>query len=196
MEKDQPLIVMLAGSNGAGKSSFFHRHLEGCALPFINADLIQFELTDGDVGGDPYRAAKIAEQRRQEMVADRRSFIFETVFSDAAGAKIEFLCRAQAEGFFISAHFICLGSPDLAVMRVAHRVARGGHPVAEDKIRERYERGLTNLKRFAPSADQLTLYDNSSAAEPHRPVAYLEKGAVLELADPIPAWAEALVRYL
>jgi predicted ABC-type ATPase len=81
----------LGGPNGAGKTTFFHSNLRGVGLRFINADDIAREL-----GISAYDAAEIADALRHELVRQRESFVFETVFSDPAGEKLAFLMDAVA----------------------------------------------------------------------------------------------------
>jgi predicted ABC-type ATPase len=59
----RPVIVAIAGSNGAGKTTFFHSHLREAGLRFVNADDIAREL---DVSA--YEAAEIADALRHELV--------------------------------------------------------------------------------------------------------------------------------
>ena len=84
--QDRPIIVAIAGSNGAGKTTFFHSHLADLGLPFVNSDELAAEL---DLG--PYEAAEAAAAVRKAMVARGESFAFETVFSDPIGEKVHFL---------------------------------------------------------------------------------------------------------
>lgn len=44
------------------------------------------------------------------------------------------------------------------------RVAKGGHNVPEEKIRERYTRSLAQLPWFLVHADEAWIFDNSGAA--------------------------------
>src|SRR6266478_6563547 len=90
----RPVIVALAGPNGAGKTTFFHAHLRAAGLRFVNADEIARELNIG-----AYEAAEIADALRRELVQQRESFVFETVFSDPAGEKLAFLAGAAASGY-------------------------------------------------------------------------------------------------
>jgi hypothetical protein len=89
----RPVIVAIAGPNGAGKTTFFHSHLRDAGLRFVNADDIAHELE-----ASPYEAAEIADALRRELVRQRESFVFETVFSDPAGAKVAFLKEAATAG--------------------------------------------------------------------------------------------------
>ena len=79
----RPIVVAVAGSNGAGKSTFYHAHLASAAWRYINADDIAAEL---DLGA--YEAADIAAAIRGELFEQGESLVFETVFSDPEGAKV------------------------------------------------------------------------------------------------------------
>lgn len=187
-----PLLILLAGPNGAGKSTFHERHLSAFAIPFINADLIALETFGNQDPENSILAARLAEARREEMLAEGRSFIFETVLSDPQGAKVAFLAKARSSGYFVDAHFIGIASPALSQARVIHRVSHGGHDVPDDKIAARYPRVMENLRRLIPVANRLTIYDNSEISRPHRPVACFEDGILVSLSAEIPPWLDFL----
>jgi predicted ABC-type ATPase len=79
----RPVIVAIAGPNGAGKTTFYHAHLQLAKLRFVNADVLARELRI-----EPYAAARLADGIRNELVRQRESFVFETVFSDPVGEKL------------------------------------------------------------------------------------------------------------
>ncbi len=99
----RPVMVAIAGPNGAGKTTFFHSHLREAGLRFINADDIAREL---DV--PIYEAADLADALRRELVRQRESFVFETVFSDPASVKMTFLTNAATAGYNVVLCFIGL----------------------------------------------------------------------------------------
>jgi len=92
---DEPILVFLAGSNGAGKSTFFRDFLQPLGLPFINADEIALLLRETAPATEAEdidrRAFEITEAIRNALLAGRVSFCTETVFSDTGGAKLDFL---------------------------------------------------------------------------------------------------------
>ena len=88
----RPIIVTLAGPNGAGKTTFYQAHLQRAGLRFINTDTIAHELSL-----DPYDAADVADRVRRELLTQRESFIFETVFSDPVADKLRFLKEASKD---------------------------------------------------------------------------------------------------
>lgn len=183
-----PLLILLAGPNGAGKSTFHDLHLANHGIPFINADRIALETFGNQDPQTSIPAARLAEAIRERMLTEGRSFIFETVLSDPQGAKIAFLAKARAAGYFVDAHFIGIASPALSQARVIHRVENGGHDVPDDKIASRYPRVMENLRRLVPVANRLTIYDNSETTRPHRPVACFTDGDLVCLSAEIPAW--------
>jgi predicted ABC-type ATPase len=87
----RPILIVLGGPNGAGKSTFYEANLARLHLHFINADVIAKELQI-----DAYAAAKLAASLREELLRQRESFIFETVFSDPAGDKLAFFCSSAS----------------------------------------------------------------------------------------------------
>ncbi len=125
----RPIVVAVAGPNGAGKTTFYAAHLERVGLRFVNADDLARELEV-----DAYEAAEVAKQLREVLVAQGESFVFETVFSDPVGDKLEFLRRASARGYTVVLCFIGLDSPELCDERVAMRVLQGGHDVPTEKL--------------------------------------------------------------
>src|SRR4029453_9727755 len=95
-----------------------------------------------------------------------------------------------------------LSSPELHIARVRARVARGGHDIPEEKIRERYDRSRINLIELMPRLTELRVFGNSSDADPHAGHApqpnlifHLAKGKILEMVElsKTPQWAKALV---
>jgi predicted ABC-type ATPase len=103
----RPIVVALAGSNGAGKSTFFQAHLADTGLRFVNADDLAAEL---DVG--PYEAATLAASLRGGLIGQRESFVFETVLSDPVSAKVSELVEASRNGMHVVMVFIRIDSPE------------------------------------------------------------------------------------
>ena len=55
-----------------------------------------------------------------------------------------------------------MNSPELALLRIAERVSKGGHNIPEPIVRRRYVAGISNLFRlFMNEVDYWTIYDNS-----------------------------------
>lgn len=179
----RPVIVALAGANGAGKSTFYHAHLKAAGLRFVNADVLSRELKIG-----PYEAAKVADSLRRELVKQRESFVFETVLSDPAGDKLAFLKDAATAGYTVILCFIGISGPEVSKQRVAMRVSQGGHDVPTDKLETRYPRISANLRNALREVPHIWIFDNDDLRHPYRLVAIYEAGKPVRLNKPIPRW--------
>lgn len=179
----RPILIAIAGSNGAGKSTFYQSHLSYTGLPFVNADVIARESGIG-----AYEAAEVAEVFRRERFIRRENFIFETVFSDPVGEKVAFLEEAVAAGYAVALFFIGIASAETSVDRVGMRVLEGGHGVPSDKLVTRFPRTLENLRLSLLRLPLVLVYDNDDLRDPYRLVAQCESGRVMSLKEPAPAW--------
>src|SRR4051812_19331940 len=118
-------LDIVAGPNGAGKSTFVEFTLAPL-LPgslFVNADEIAKQRWPDDPAAHAYEAALIAAQTRDKLIELGRSFIAETVFSHPS--KLELVDTAKAAGYTVVLHILIMPE-ELAVARVAYRVAAGG----------------------------------------------------------------------
>jgi predicted ABC-type ATPase len=189
----QPRLIVLAGSNGAGKSTFFTLFLEPTGIRFVNADRIARVIAPEAPEDASYTAAAAAELERRTLIATGESFCMETVFSDPAGAKLGLLRDAQAAGYRVHLVFIGIDSVELSEARVIQRVQEGGHDVPPDKLASRFPRTLGNLEAALPFVDSADLYDNADADAPYRLVARFEAGRCVARFPPIPAWAQRVL---
>jgi predicted ABC-type ATPase len=184
----RPIIVALAGSNGAGKTTFYHAHLRPAGLRFVNADVLARELEL-----DAYAAANVAAALRRELVQQRESFVFETVFSDLAGDKLAFLKETAQAGYTVVLCFIGISSPKVSETRVAMRVSQGGHDVPSDKLRARFSRTLTNLRKAVRELPHVLIFDNEDLSQPFRQVAEFQNGVRVTLRRPVPPWLKLIL---
>jgi predicted ABC-type ATPase len=181
----KPRLVVLAGPNGAGKSTFYRLYLKKSGLPFLNADVLQV-----NTGIDVYEAARTVDAARLAYLEVNAGFITETVFSDPDGRKLEFLRKAIAAGYDVQLIYIGLANPELAQMRVAQRVADGGHAVPAAKVASRYPRSLENLAEALKFVPTVLLFDNSAHAEYHRLGIFKDGRLIEKTKDGIPRWAQ------
>lgn len=179
----RPIVVAVAGPNGAGKSTFFAAHLQPAGLRFVNADDVGREFGIG-----AYDAAQAAGHIREALLAQKESFVFETVFSDPVGDKLAFLLRAEKAGHAVVLCFVGLDGAPRSEERVAMRVLQGGHDVPTSKLRARYPRTMRNLKAAVRELPHVLVFDNSDLARPFRKVATFERGKMVERLAPLPRW--------
>ena len=183
-------MVLIAGPNGSGKSTLYQTRIAGrFAGPFINADLIQRnELQDANEKA-AYAAAKLAVKIRDEHIVSGQSFVTETVFSHPS--KLDLISRARAAGFLTLVLHVGVNDPDLSVARVAERVQEGGHPVPEDKVRDRYYRSLPLIRQAVMLADVGQVFDNSRLAAPARRCLEYRRGQLFWRIEILPPWIQA-----
>jgi predicted ABC-type ATPase len=184
----RPVLVALTGPNGAGKTTFYHVHLQPAGLRFVNADELAREL---DL--DPYSAARVADTLRRELVKQRESFVFETVFSDPVGDKRAFLREAARAGYTVVLCFIGISGPDISEERVAMRVSQGGHDVPSTKLRARFPRTVANIRAGIRELPHVLIYDNDDLRAPFREVAVFADGRPVRLKPPVPGWLAPLL---
>lgn len=183
----RPTLIVLAGPNGSGKSTLYETRIAPAfSAPFINADIIQRdELDDSDMNA-AYKAAKIAEDQRHTLLAERRSFVTESVFSHPS--KLEFIEMAKRFGYRLMLFHVCVEDPDLSVARVTERVKEGGHPVPEEKVRARYDRNGPLIRQAALLSDIAHIFDNSKLNHPPERVLTFTAGKPSFVAAHLPSW--------
>lgn len=185
-------LWLLAGGNGAGKSTFYSQFLKSKGIVFVNADLIAKDRWPDDPEAKSYEASKVAEALREQLLREGASFCFETVFSHPS--KIDFVAEAKAQGYQIILVFIHVESVELNLVRISQRVKEGGHNVPADKVASRIERTLTNVRQTIPLCDYVQILDNSSLERPYQKVAQMEGGVVKPFQKPLPEWASTLLK--
>lgn len=190
-----PILIVIAGPNGSGKTSttrlvIKHEWADLCV--YINPDEIaQTKFGDWNNPDAVRQAVEYCEEWREQLLKDHKDFIFETVLS--SDAKVDFLKRAKAEGYFIRIFFICTETPSINAARIAKRVMEGGHDVPIQKIISRYLKAITNATRVATFADRAYFYDNSIDNQEARILFRTTDGKLVkQYMDSIPEWAKTI----
>ena len=194
-------IFVLAGVNGAGKSSIGGAALLSQGVAFFNPDVMARKLFDRNLAASMEAANAKAWEMGRSGLARAIEFSENFAFETTLGAKTipNMLLAAARGGAQVNIWFAGLSSPELHIARVRARVAAGGHDIPETKIRERYDTSRTNLIRLLPHVTTLRVYDNSTEADAKEgmhpaPVLLLliEQGQVVTLESPIPQWAKPI----
>jgi len=197
-------IYVIAGVNGAGKSSVGGAAFRSFGGEYYNPDEAARQLIAADPGLDPTEA-NVAAWRQgagllRQAIAERLDFAFETTLGGNTIPRL--LAEAAVQGIGIYVWYAGLSGPERHLQRVRSRVRHGGHNVPEDAIRRRYERSRLNLIALLPLLAALRIYDNSAEADPAdgatpEPVLVLhtERGKILNLDDLPHAsdWAKPIV---
>jgi predicted ABC-type ATPase len=184
-------LWVLAGGNGAGKSTFYNLYLAKYGIKFVNADLIAKDINSENPEGLSYQAATVAAKIREDLISQGVSFCFETVFSHES--KIDFLAQAKANGYKIILIYIHLFDSSLNEARVRQRVSEGGHNVPAEKIHSRIPRTMKQIKTALSIVDEARILDNSSKDDPFQQIIVMKSGNYEAIVDPIPEWARDLL---
>ena len=163
-----PTIHVLAGVNGAGKSSIGESEFNRKGSSVFNPDAIARQIRtlhpDIDLTLANAHAWQIGKSLLEQAIAEGCDYHFETTLGGRTIAQL--LERAAQSGHRLHVWFCGLASAELHLRRVRSRVAHGGHDIPEQKIRERWTGSRENLIRLLPLIDHLRLYDNSHEADP------------------------------
>jgi predicted ABC-type ATPase len=203
----RPFIFVLAGVNGAGKSSVGGAMLADHGLTWFNPDTYARELMaqlSVDLAEANARAWEYGRLQLETDIANGTNYAFETTL----GARTIPDMLANATGSHDVVMLFCgLSSPEQHIRRVRSRVVSGGHDIPEDKIRERWIGSRANLIKLLPRLALLQVFDNSTEAAPGEdipdPVLVLEMvGGRMIFPDPqnvaalnaTPAWARPIVQ--
>ena len=158
----QRRIIIVAGPNGAGKTTFAREYLlkEANCPDFVNVDLIAAGLSPFDPDRAAIRAGRIMLAEIQRRTRKGESFALETTLSGHVYARL--IPRWRKAGYRVRLIFLSLPTPEIAIARVAARVAQGGHHVASDVVRRRFHSGLRNFQEtYISLVDTWLWYDNS-----------------------------------
>src|SRR5437899_1734803 len=163
-----PHIYVLAGTNGAGKSSLMGAMLLQRGVEYFNPDHAAQRILSANPGISQLEANSAAwhEGKRllERAITEKLDFAFETTLGGKTSANL--LDKALSEGIEVRIWYVGLDSVERHIARVRSRVAHGGHDIPEGKIRERYTQSRLNLIRLLPRLTELLLYDNSEEADP------------------------------
>ena len=156
-------LYIVAGPNGAGKTTFAREFLPNYAecLEFVNADFIASGISPFSPERAAFRAGRLMLEQIH-LLADRRTdFGFETTLSGKGYVRL--LKDLRGRGYRIHLFFLWVRSIDIALERIAERVAQGGHNVPEEIVRRRFNRGLPNFfNLYRPLLDFWAFFDNST----------------------------------
>ena len=155
-------IIIIAGPNGAGKTTFAREYLvnEAHCPDFINVDLIAAGLSPFDPKRAAIQAGRIMLSEIQRRVRKGESFAFETTLSGRVYARM--IQEWRNSGYRVRLIFLSLPDAEMAISRIATRVAQGGHNVSSTVVRRRFDAGLRNFQDvYMNLVDKWECYDNS-----------------------------------
>ena len=197
-------LYVLAGVNGAGKSSIGGAAIRAAGGEYYNPDEAARALMAANPGlGQTEANAAAWHQGRtllERAIDQRLDFTFETTLGGTTMPRL--LAEAASRGIEVRVFYVGLASADAHIERVRQRVRAGGHDIPEADIRRRYRHSLLNLVQLLPGLTELRVYDNSATADPaagQAPlpvlVLHMQRGRVVGPSDltRTPDWAKPIV---
>lgn len=200
-----PQIIVLAGTNGAGKSSIAGEVVRRAGAQYFNPDEAARRIRARHPELSPEEASSrawhLGRRMLEKAIEQRLQFAFETTLGGHTMTRL--LMKAADAGIAVRIWYVGLSSADLHVERVHSRVARGGHDIPERRIRQRFDSSRENLIALLPHAAELRLLDNSHEGDPVAgglpeplEVLHWRRGELISacpLGD-VPDWAKPIVQ--
>ena len=185
-----PLLTIIAGSNGCGKSTLtLASRNEFQMAPVLDPDAVAKSLQElASEANSDLEAGKQVLRLAEQLLEGQQSFTVETTLS--GNTYLRMASKAKTVGYSILGVFVGTASIDINFERVKARVRKGGHDIPEKDQRRRYPRTLENMRRLIPMCDLVILLDNSSE-KGHHLVAFGHPTSVYWI-EPVPLWAETL----
>jgi predicted ABC-type ATPase len=199
----RPLAIIVAGHNGAGKSTMWYNHLApALEVPLINADRMMLSILPelNSKGRLPSWAQTLRDTDEAWMAVARESvdafvvnamrsgvpFAYETVFSHwkaradgSVESKIDRIHELQTAGYYVLLVFVGLTNVNLSIGRVLTRHSKGGHTVDQRRLVDRFPRTQKAISAALPLADASILVDNSADESKAFTVARVQEGGSL-----------------
>jgi predicted ABC-type ATPase len=166
LSEQKPLLVVIAGPMGAGKTTFYEAHLKE-AFPTLIPPI---------------------SHQREAVLREQRSFAVEDLVVDT-----ELLESARDRGYATKVVFISTEDPNLNVGRILIRISRGGDSVPLSTIPESYEQSLKSLPEARKHADDVLVYDNTPDGKGHRLVARFIAGELVKTTPTAPGWLRSVI---
>ncbi len=153
-------VIIIAGANGTGKTTFARTFLKKYPFNFLNADEISRGLAGRQDWKRDFEAGEIFFHRIEALIKEDKNFVIESTLSGKYLLKL--FQSVKAKGYSLTIIYIFLDNPDLCIERIKERVLKGGHSVPEREVMRRYYRSKENFwNLYKKYADKWYLIHNS-----------------------------------
>lgn len=157
------MITVIAGVNGAGKSSVAGASIRRSGNDYFNSDEVARRLVEkkgisiNEANGEAWQ---MGFNFLNKAIALNEDYTFETTLG--GNSICQALHGAIDIGIDVRIFYCGLTSVELHIQRVAERVANGGHNIPEAKIRQRSTNSIHNMMGLIPRCSAVKVFDNSS----------------------------------
>lgn len=168
----RPILIILAGTAGAGKTTFYESKMKTVFPWLLKASSSPMEQAETD-------------RERGRLMREGYSFVYQDATVDS-----RLMRDAHEAGFDVKVFYVATEHPNLNMGRVLLRVNNGGPFAALARIPDDYAQGLKQLADVKKLANDLMLFDNTTNGRGHRLVAHFQGGGLMKLARTVPKWAQ------
>ena len=170
--EQKPVLIILAGSAGAGKTTFYESKLKTVFPTLLKASASPLEQNE-------------TNRERARLLKAGQPFVYQDATIDS-----QIIREAQDSGFDVKVFYIATEDPNLNMGRVQVRVNNGGAFASLARIPDDYGQSMKQLSDVKKVADDLMLFDNTAHGRGHRLVAHFQAGELMKLARSVPKWAQ------
>jgi predicted ABC-type ATPase len=168
----KPVLILLAGAAGAGKTTFYESQLRKVVPTLLKASASPIEQAE-------------TNRERSRLMKEHQSFVYQDGTIDFGVIR-----EAQEAGFDVKVFYVGTEDPNLNMGRVLLRASNGGPFAALARIPDDCAHGIKHLPEAKTLADDLMLFDNTTHGRGHRLVAHFHAGELRKLARSLPKWAQ------
>lgn len=192
-----PQLILIAGTNGVGKSTFGKELEERYQIPFINKDLY-YKNKYGDylnfTSEQIKETSQELENKRLGYFIGKKSFAYEDVLNKE-GIIYHLLRQAKNYGFETTLFYLGVNDIEASNIRIEKRVQEGAHFVDPEIVRKNTQESFATFKKVAPKFDNIVIYDNSSTDVKFTPkrVYEMRNGVVKIDVKDKPLWVRELI---
>ena len=169
---DKPVLVILAGAPGTGKTTFYESKLKAVFPTVLKGSSSPLEQAE-------------TNPERSRLQKEQQSFVYQNVTVDP-----QIIQDARKAGFEVKVIYIAAEDPNLNIGRVLLRVAQGGPFAPLGRVADDYAQGMRQLAEVKKLADDLMLFDNTNNGRGVRLVVHFQDGNLVKLARSVPKWAQ------
>ena len=185
-----PDLIIIAGCNGAGKSTFASTFLpDGLGSFDYDKLFLEYynELPDSEFREKfaKDKATKAFEEAINNSLNTKSDFCYETNFDTHPLYWPE---KFKAEGFTINLIFFCLENQEIAQHRILVRTEFKGHFVDNKTIDIKWKAGYKNLNEYYSFFDNILFVDNSKSKTIYTNLLQIERGEIVLMTDKIPQY--------